>query len=190
MADDKDKQEPKKPRSTTSPTPANGLSPKRTRPPAKPSDAPKPRRGRVTKAEAKEATDKIDEGFIAGQAKQVTDDDVKRVVDRADEIKRKFEKGGPLGRFINDVQLLIAIVKDFARGNYREIPYLSIGAIVFTLLYVLNPFDLIPDVIPVIGQLDDAAVVGICLIMVEQDLHEYREWKKKQAEDEAANAAA
>ena len=30
-----------------------------------------------------------------------------------------------------------------------------------TLLYVLNPFDVVPDVFPVVGEIDDAVVVTI-----------------------------
>lgn len=33
-----------------------------------------------------------------------------------------------------------------------------------------NPLDLIPDVIPVLRLLDGAAVISMCLIVVEQDL--------------------
>jgi uncharacterized membrane protein YkvA (DUF1232 family) len=29
----------------------------------------------------------------------------------------------------------------------------------------------------VIGQLDDVAVMGACLILVEFDLHKYKDWK-------------
>ena len=42
---------------------------------------------------------------------------------------------------------------------------------------VLSPIDLIPDVIPVVGLVDDAAVIAICLLMIEQELHDYSEWK-------------
>jgi uncharacterized membrane protein YkvA (DUF1232 family) len=45
------------------------------------------------------------------------------------------------------------------------------------LLYVLNPLDLIPDFLPLVGQIDDAAVVAACLLMVRQDLHKYKKWK-------------
>lgn len=122
-------------------------------------------------------TNKINEDFIRGGASKINDDDFKKVFDRADDIKEKFESAGPLGRFIADVKLLISIVKDYYNGSYREIPYWAITAIVFALLYVLNPIDLIPDFIPVVGYVDDAAVVALCLLMVEQELHKYKNWK-------------
>jgi uncharacterized membrane protein YkvA (DUF1232 family) len=32
--------------------------------------------------------------------------------------------------------------------------------------------------LPVIGHIDDAAVIGACLVMVRQDLHNYKKWKE------------
>lgn len=40
------------------------------------------------------------------------------------------------------------------------LPKLILGA---TILYVLSPLDLIPDVVPVLGQLDDVAVLALGL---------------------------
>ncbi len=119
------------------------------------------------------------EETVKKEAKKVTEKDLKNVLDKADELKETFEKEGPLGRFITDLKLMISIIKDYWNGNYKEIPFWSIAAIVAALLYVINPVDIIPDVIPVVGYLDDAAVVAACLIMVEQDLHNYKEWKIK-----------
>ncbi len=79
-------------------------------------------------------------------------------------------------RFIEDGKLLIAIVKDYWAGTYRQVPYGMIASSVFTLLYVLNPFDLMPDELPIIGQLGDVVIMGVCLIMVEQDLYKYKDW--------------
>jgi uncharacterized membrane protein YkvA (DUF1232 family) len=50
---------------------------------------------------------------------------------------------------------------------------------VFALLYVLAPFDLVPDAIPGLGQLDDAAVVSVCLALVRQELVKYAAWRAK-----------
>ena len=114
-------------------------------------------------------------------AKNVTEDDLKKVLDRRDEIEEKFKSNGPLGRFVTDLKLLFSIIQDYIKGEYRTVPFWSIAAIVAALLYVLSPIDLIPDFIPVVGYLDDALVVAACLAMVEQDLHTYKEWKTKQA---------
>jgi uncharacterized membrane protein YkvA (DUF1232 family) len=122
---------------------------------------------------------KID-GIIKEGARNVTEQDVEKVVNKSEEIQRKFSARGPLARFIEDGKLLIAIVKDYWSGAYRQVPYGVIASSVFTLIYVLNPFDMVPDMLPVIGQLDDVAVMGACLILVEQDLHKYKAWKEGQ----------
>ena len=122
------------------------------------------------------------EAVIRKEAQHVTEKDLEKVLIKSEEIKRKFERGGPLGKFIEDFKLLIAIIKDYWKGNYREIPFWTVAAIVCALLYVLNPLDLVPDVIPGIGYLDDVAIVAACLELVRQDLHTYKEWKVAHAE--------
>jgi uncharacterized membrane protein YkvA (DUF1232 family) len=116
--------------------------------------------------------------IIKDGARNVTQKDVEKVVSRSEEIQRKFSAKGPLARFVEDGKLLIAIVKDYWSGAYRQVPYGVIASSVFTLIYVLNPFDMMPDVLPLIGQLDDVAVMGACLILIEQDLHKYKDWKE------------
>jgi uncharacterized membrane protein YkvA (DUF1232 family) len=132
-----------------------------------------------TKAKTKkeDALRKIDKSFVEEGSKRVTDEDVEKVVNRADEIKNKFNEKGPLGKFVNQAKLLLSMIRDYWSSNYRHAPYWAIAAAVFTLLYVLNPLDLIPDVIPLIGYLDDAAVVSVCLLLIEQELDEYQKWK-------------
>jgi uncharacterized membrane protein YkvA (DUF1232 family) len=122
--------------------------------------------------------------IIKEGAQKVTDKDIEKVVDKSEEIKKKFITKGPLARFIEDGKLLISIVKDYGSGKYRQIPYGAIASIVFSLIYVLNPFDLMPDMLPLIGQVDDVAVMGACLLLVEQDLHKYKDWKVDQDKTE------
>jgi uncharacterized membrane protein YkvA (DUF1232 family) len=133
----------------------------------------KPLMAKVTKEQAEEE--------IKKGARHVTEEDLKRVLDKRDKIEEKFKESGPLGRFVSDLKLLLSVVQDYIRGNYREIPYWSIAAIVAALLYALNPIDLFPDFIPGIGHIDDALVIATCLAMVERDLSAYKKWKKKQS---------
>ena len=122
---------------------------------------------------------KADEEFVKEGAEKITDKDVEKVVDKSEEINQKFSSRGPLKRFVEDGKLLIALVKDYRAGGYRQAPFGIIAAIVFSLIYVFNPFDLVPDVLPFIGAVDDATVVGACLILVEQDLKKYRNWLQR-----------
>ena len=110
-------------------------------------------------------------------AARIKDTDFKKVLEKSAAIENKFAQARPLNRFFEDFKLLLAIVSDYKKGAYKKIPRWSVAVIVFALLYVLNPFDIIADFIAVIGFLDDAAVVAGCLLLVERDLKEYKEWK-------------
>jgi len=126
-------------------------------------------------------TQKSDQEFVKEGAEKVTDKDIEKIVNKSEEIKKKFT-GRSLGRFIQDAQLLISVVKDYWFGKYRQVPYGAVAAIVFTLIYIFNPLDLVPDVLPIIGEVDDAAVMAACLILVEQDLYKYKDWKQAQSQ--------
>ena len=52
------------------------------------------------------------------------------------------------------------------------------------LLYVANPIDLIPDFLIGIGQIDDVIVVALCLMLVRQEIHEYKYWRETARDDE------
>ena len=121
--------------------------------------------------EIKEAFDKA--------SKKFTEEDLNKILKKQQILEEKFKTKKGLFRFWDDFILLFGIIRDYVKGDYREIPWGSISAIAFTLLYVINPFDLIPDYIPGVGYLDDAAVVAICLKLIDKDLQKYKEWKIK-----------
>jgi uncharacterized membrane protein YkvA (DUF1232 family) len=132
----------------------------------------------------------IDADFIKKGAASVNAEDVQKVMDKAEDITEKVVKNRPLKRFIKDVALLISMIKDYWSGAYREVPWWVIAVIVFALLYIFSPIDLIPDFIPVIGLLDDALVIAICLIIIENDLLKYQAWKEAQSKIEEQPAEA
>jgi uncharacterized membrane protein YkvA (DUF1232 family) len=124
---------------------------------------------------------KPDEEFVKEGAEKVTSRDIETVADKSEEIKKQFKSRGPLKRFVEDSRLLTALIRDWRTGKYRQALYGTIAAVVFALLYVFNPFDLVPDVLPFIGAVDDATVIGALLMLVERDLHKYRNWKEHQS---------
>jgi len=125
---------------------------------------------------------KIDNETIKKEHKKLQDDfeeeDVHNVLEDEEAIKSKFENKGKLQRYVDDAQLLFNLLRDYANGSYREVPFNVVAAIGGALLYVLSPIDLIPDFIPIIGYLDDAAVIAFCLNLIEKDLITYKVWKR------------
>lgn len=118
----------------------------------------------------------IDSSFVEDGAQEISASDVETVLDEADSIEDRFRDNGPLRRLLADGRLLIELVRDAWDGRYQQVPWWTVSGATFALLYVLNPLDLVPDALPVIGLLDDATVVSACLVLLEQDLADYRQW--------------
>lgn len=105
------------------------------------------------------------------------DDTIHKVNEKADDIEKKFAKGKALKALMEQGHLMIQMVRDYVTREYREVPYWAISAVALSLLYVLNPLDVIPDVILGVGYLDDATVVAFALRLIEKELEKYKAWK-------------
>lgn len=125
----------------------------------------------------------MSEEYVKAGAEKVTPKEIEKVVEHADEIRQQFQSRGPLKRFIEDGKMLISLIKDYRKGNYRTALLGTIAAAAFALIYVFNPFDIVPDVLPFIGALDDASVIAACLMLIERDLVKYRNWRTSQPVD-------
>ncbi|MBQ9238776.1 MAG: DUF1232 domain-containing protein [Treponema sp.] len=69
------------------------------------------------------------------------------------------------------------MLKDTFSGKYQELPKGTIAAIICTLLYIFSPIDIIPDLLPVVGLVDDAAMVALCIPFVSKDVEAYKRWR-------------
>ena len=100
--------------------------------------------------------------------------DIAKVSQRAQDIEDKLPR---LKQLFAQAKVMLSMVKDYWSGAYREIPYWAISAISLALLYVLNPADVVPDVLIGVGYLDDATVVAFCIKLVQRELERYEEWR-------------
>ena len=98
-------------------------------------------------------------------------------------IEETLKKIPNVGSLLSDIPLLVSLVKSYIDGEYKEIPYNSIVAVVATLLYVISPIDIIPDIIPVVGFADDAVAVAFCMKMIHDDLEKYKAWRDQRDVD-------
>ena len=133
---------------------------------------------------AEECKKEINEVEAAEAAKEysqkVSEDDVADMVGKEEKMMGFFKTVESLKKYLEDACDIFALLKDRITGKYTETPWSTIAALTGALLYVLSPFDLIPDFIPVAGFLDDAAVFAFVLAMAKDDLACYREWRKVQ----------
>lgn len=95
-----------------------------------------------------------------------------------DEALKKAQKNkGLLAKVWDDLMTMIRLVKAWSVGKYKNVPWETILWALAAIIYFVNPFDLIPDFIPVIGQLDDAVVIGLAVASIRGDLDDFRGWE-------------
>lgn len=116
------------------------------------------------------------------EAGKIHNEDLGDLLARQQAIEDKVQNSGKLERFSSDIKLMFSMLRDYWQGNYREVPWKSVAAIAGALVYVMNPMDVIPDLIMGFGFIDDAGVVALCLKMVESDLLRYAAWKQHKEE--------
>ncbi len=131
-------------------------------------------------------TRKNAEKQLQNEARQVSQESLDDLLRRQQAIEAKVRSSGKLQRFSGDIKLMFAMISDYWNGRYRNVPWKSVAAIAGALLYVLNPLDVIPDLILGIGFVDDAGVVALCLKLVESDLIRYAAWKEQTEQQTAA----
>lgn len=126
----------------------------------------------------------IDEEYVSGEITKIDGDDVEVVMDSEEAIAEKIKSSNVLKKYTELGKVMFGMLKDYRKGVYTNVPWFTIAAIAFGFLYILNPFDIIPDFIPGIGYIDDFAVFTFGLRFIETDLHNYLDWKLEEDSEE------
>jgi uncharacterized membrane protein YkvA (DUF1232 family) len=136
-------------------------------------------------AERKDS-DELNEAFFKRNSGKCTDRHFDRIIEKAREIEDKVKKIPALHRVWLDILLCLELIRDYRSGTYRDIAAWALAAVAFGLLYLVNPVELIPDVIPVVDYLDDVAVIALVLKLVKAELEKYAAWRKARDEYQEA----
>ena len=70
------------------------------------------------------------------------------------------------------------LVKAYALGHYREVPWKTLLLIVAAIVYFVNPLDLVPDLIPLTGLTDDFAVLLWVYNAVSNEIEKFLDWER------------
>lgn len=112
------------------------------------------------------------------KAKAYLDDDAKIEALLID-FEKKLALIPKIGNRASDIAVMISMVRAYVKKQYTEAPTTTILFAVAALIYVVNPFDLIPDYLIGPGQLDDAAALAVVLQAIHMDLDKYKKWQKE-----------
>ena len=74
------------------------------------------------------------------------------------------------------------LIKAYALGQYREVPWKTILLIVAAVIYFVNPLDLVPDIIPLTGLTDDFAVLVWVYNSVSNEIEKFLNWERNKVE--------
>lgn len=97
----------------------------------------------------------------------------------------KIRRAPVIGNLVEDLITMTELVSDCLKGVYENLPRGTVIGILAALFYAFSPIDLILDIIPFAGFLDDAAVVGLILELgLARDLMQYRDWKRQRRNEE------
>ena len=97
-----------------------------------------------------------------------------------DVFTRSMSKAEGIGEFDEiktDLGTVFSLVGDYLHGNYKKVSKTSLLLIIGSLLYLLNPMDIVPDFLLGVGFLDDLAVFTYMIKKIRQELDKYRNWK-------------
>lgn len=125
---------------------------------------------------------------ILGQEEKKNTEKAKKILHDPDRLERLLLKAEEklsqipyAGKKLSDLPLLILMIRSYIRKEYTNLPTGTIAAAIGAVLYFVSPFDLIPDLIPGIGFLDDAAMLAYVMKLIGDDLKTYRAWRDEQS---------
>ena len=110
----------------------------------------------------------------------VDENDLDYAVNKGKEKVSKLLKNMPsvLAQMFDDIKLMMNLLVDYKNGIYKEVPWKVIASIVGAIIYLIMPIDIIPDIIPVAGYMDDAVILKLALDFAHEDLETYKDWRE------------
>lgn len=82
-------------------------------------------------------------------------------------------------RIVVDAIDTLAMVWDWFAGRFDWSPMRLFAAFVIGVAYLVSPIDIVPDVIPLAGWIDDFMVATAVVRLARCDIERYRRWRNE-----------
>ncbi len=123
------------------------------------------------------------ERIVADLACTIAPADVRSLMEREAELRQRVSTLDPRFSLLKrQLTLLLDCLRDHLAGRIEQVPYATVAHAAAAVLYFGNEMDLLPDFLPRLGRLDDAAIVAIACERVAAGLRRYaratgRSWR-------------
>ena len=84
---------------------------------------------------------------------------------------------GPFAETWPYLMAMIRLLRAYHHGEYQDVSPPNLLVVVAAMIYFVSPFDVIPDSVPILGNIDDAMVVRLALESVQGDLDTFMAWE-------------
>ncbi len=97
-------------------------------------------------------------------------------------IREALDKSGGLsgkniGVFREQLSIVTRLLKAYASGDYRQLPWKTLIRVIAVLIYFVSPIDILPDFLPVVGITDDIALMLWLFSGIKDDIEKFRQWE-------------
>lgn len=96
---------------------------------------------------------------------------------KADEYK------GRLKEIWENTQIFLRMLKAWKTGKH-PIETKTILSLTAAIIYFVNPFDLIPDMIPALGLIDDISIITYVFHRFEKEIENFKNWENETSQNE------
>lgn len=101
-------------------------------------------------------------------------------------IREALDKSGGLSganitAFREQLGIVARLLKAYASGEYRQLPWKTLIRVIAVLIYFVSPIDILPDFLPIIGLTDDIALMLWLFSAVQDDIEKFRQWERTTA---------
>jgi len=103
-------------------------------------------------------------------------DRLQELLDEAD-LKAKTKGNSLAGEARDFLSTSFRLLRAYASGQYRQIPWKSLMAAVAAVVYFVMPLDVIPDFILGLGFFDDVALILWTLKSIRGDMDRFSNWE-------------
>ena len=96
------------------------------------------------------------------------------------QLEGKLKEIPGIGEPISNLLLMVDMVRGYVTKQYDKVYPKVVALLLGSFIYFVKKDDLIPDKIPLLGAADDLLILGLALKLSEDELKEFKKWRKAQ----------